>query len=124
MFTSSLYADILVPAALPVNYTWSIPNSLHAYVQIGSRVEVNLGKKKRYTGIVIRLHHTNPTSYHLKPILQVLDKNPLVTPLQIQLWKWIADYYLCTEGEVMAASPPLGFVLRDSFRSKRADKLY
>jgi len=111
MFTSSLYADILVPAALPVNYTWSIPNSLHAYVQIGSRVEVNLGKKKRYTGIVIRLHHTNPTSYHLKPILQVLDKNPLVTPLQIQLWKWIADYYLCTEGEVMAAALPAHFRL-------------
>lgn len=111
MFTSSLYADVLVPSALPITYTWSIPSALQDNVQVGSRVEVNFGKKKRYTGVVVRLHSTNPTDYSLKPILQVLDKNPLVSPLQIKLWKWMAEYYLCTEGEVMAAALPAHFRL-------------
>jgi len=111
MSTSFLYADVVVPAALPVTYTWSVPGSLQGVVQVGSQVEVNLGKKKRYTGIVVRLHHTNDSNCDLKPILQVLDTKPLVTPLQIELWQWIAQYYLCTVGEVMAAALPTHFRL-------------
>ncbi|MBM3412516.1 MAG: primosomal protein N' [Bacteroidetes bacterium] len=111
MSTAFLYADVLVPAALPVTYTWSVPDSFQRIIQVGSRVEVNLGKKKRYTGIVVRLMDKNHSNFYLKPILQVLDTKPLVTPLQIVLWNWIAQYYLCTEGEVMAAALPAHFRL-------------
>ena len=111
MFTPSLYADVLIPTALPATYTWAVPASMKDTVLVGSRVEVNLGKKKRYTGIVVRLHSNNTVGPTIKPILQVIDQHPLVGSLQLLLWKWMANYYLCTEGEIMAAALPAHFRL-------------
>lgn len=111
MSPTFLFADVLVPVALPVTYTWIVPADLQSTVQVGSRVEVSLGKKKRYTGLVVQLHNTANTSHRLKSILQVLDSKPLVSVQQIQLWQWLANYYLCTEGEVMAAALPAHFRL-------------
>lgn len=111
MSPTFLFADVLVPVALPVTYTWIVPADLQSTVQVGSRVEVSLGKKKRYTGLVVQLHNTANTSHRLKSILQVLDNKPLVSVQQIQLWQWLANYYLCTEGEVMAAALPAHFRL-------------
>lgn len=111
MSPTFLFADVLVPVALPVTYTWIVPADLQSTVQVGSRVEVSLGKKKRYTGLVVQLHNTANTSHRLKSILQVLDNKPLVSEQQIQLWQWLANYYLCTEGEVMAAALPAHFRL-------------
>ena len=111
MFTPSLYADVLIPTALPATYTWAVPASMKDTVLVGSRVEVNLGKKKRYTGIVVRLHSNNTVGPTIKPILQVIDEHPLVGSLQLLLWKWMANYYLCTEGEIMAAALPAHFRL-------------
>jgi primosomal protein N' (replication factor Y) len=34
-----------------------------------------------------------------------------VHPFQLKLWSWIADYYMCSEGEVMAAALPAHFKL-------------
>ncbi|MFM7511536.1 MAG: primosomal protein N' [Bacteroidota bacterium] len=111
MSPTFLFADVLVPVALPVTYTWIVPADLQSTVEVGSRVEVSLGKKKRYTGLVVQLHNTANTSHRLKSILQVLDNKPLVSEQQIQLWQWLANYYLCTEGEVMAAALPAHFRL-------------
>ena len=47
-----MFAEIIIPLALPKNYTWEIPNSLLDQVMIGMRVEVMLGNNKRYAGIV------------------------------------------------------------------------
>lgn len=111
MFIPYLYADVLIPTALPATYTWAVPASMKDTVLVGSRVEVNLGKKKRYTGIVVRLHSNNTVGPTIKPILQVIDEHPLVGSLQLLLWKWMANYYLCTEGEIMAAALPAHFRL-------------
>lgn len=111
MSPTFLFADVLVPVALPVTCTWIVPADLQSTVQVGSRVEVSLGKKKRYTGLVVQLHNTANTSHRLKSILQVLDSKPLVSVQQIQLWQWLANYYLCTEGEIMAAALPAHFRL-------------
>ncbi len=46
-----LYAEIIIPLALPKNYTWLIPDHLMAGLQPGCRVEVSL-KNKKYAGIV------------------------------------------------------------------------
>jgi primosomal protein N' (replication factor Y) len=108
---SSLFADVIIPLALPRNYTWSVPPALEAAVQPGCRVEVNLGKNKKYAGIVKRLHHQKPEFFEAKDILNVLDAEPIVYPQQLELWEWIADYYMCSEGEVMAAALPSHFKL-------------
>ena len=105
-----LYADVIIPLALPRTYTWSIPDRLKEQAQVGVRVEVEL-RKKRYAGIVKRLHTHKPAAFDPKGILNVLDAAPVLHQHQLKLWEWMASYYLCSEGEVMAAALPAHFKL-------------
>lgn len=72
---------------------------------------VPFGKSKIYTGIVLLVHQTPPQTYQTKEIDQILDEHPLVTQTQLKHWQWIADYYLCSLGEVMRAALPGAFLL-------------
>lgn len=105
-----MFAEVIIPLALPKNYTWSVPERLQDQVQVGVRVEVEL-RKKRYAGIVKRITNEKPSTFDPKYILNVLDTEPVIHEQQLQLWEWIANYYLCTEGEVMAAALPAHFKL-------------
>ena len=106
-FTSAgiIYADIIVPLSVSQTYTFAVPEKLVAVVRRGLRVEVQFGKNRRYTGIIDELHGRAP-GHTVKEILSVIDVEPTVTEKQLALWKWIADYYVCTLGEVMAAGLP------------------
>ncbi|HEX6848607.1 MAG TPA: primosomal protein N' [Chitinophagaceae bacterium] len=106
-----MFAEIIIPLALPKNYTWSVPDHLAQQLHVGCRVEVNLGKNKKYAGIVKRIHQEKPDFFEAKDILNVLDVEPVVFEEQLKLWEWIAAYYMCSEGEVMAAALPAHFKL-------------
>jgi len=106
-----VFAEIIIPLALPKNYTWSVPDNMKEQVQPGCRVEVNLGKNKKYAGIVKRLHDDKPDFFDPKEILNILDVEPVVYEQQLLLWEWMASYYMCSEGEVMAAALPAHFKL-------------
>jgi primosomal protein N' (replication factor Y) len=80
-------------------------------LQCGCRVEVNLGKNKKYAGIVKRIHQEKPEFFEPKEILNLLDTEPVIYEQQLQLWEWMATYYMCSEGEVMAAALPAHFKL-------------
>ncbi|MDP4215705.1 MAG: primosomal protein N' [Bacteroidota bacterium] len=108
--TSPMYAEVIIPLALPRNYTWSVPVAIRSQIGEGCRVEVEL-KNKKYAGIVKRLHADKPQAFEPKEILNLLDTEPILYPAQLQLWEWIANYYLCSEGEVMAAALPAHFKL-------------
>ena len=105
-----LYAEIIIPLALPNNYTWSIPVELQPKVKTGIRVEVEL-RNKKYTGIIKKIFPQKPEAFNPKPILNVLDAEPLVYEQQLVLWQWMASYYMCTEGEVMQAAVPANLKL-------------
>jgi primosomal protein N' (replication factor Y) len=107
----TMYAEIIIPLALPKNYTWEIPEKFSNSLQPGCRVEVNLGKNKKYAGIVKLIHNDAPTTFEAKEILNILDAEPVVQPYQLKFWEWLAEYYMCTEGEVMAAALPAHFKL-------------
>ena len=104
-----LYADVILPLAIPLLYTYAVPENLA--VSVGSRVVVQLGKRKMYTAIVHSLHSNKPEKYETKNIDSVLDAHPIVTEKQLQLWDWIAAYYMCTRGDVMKAALPAGLKL-------------
>lgn len=106
-----LFADIILPLALERNYTYGVPIEMQDKIKIGQRVEVQLGKRKVYSGIVKRIHTEAPEVYAVKPIRYILDEEPIVTESQIKLWTWMAAYYMCTEGEVMNASLPANLKL-------------
>jgi len=105
-----MYAEVIIPLALPRNYTWSVPEQWRGAVREGCRVEVEL-RNKKYAGIVKRLHTDKPASFEPKAIGNVLDNEPVIHPAQGKLWEWISNYYLCSEGEVMAAALPAHFKL-------------
>jgi len=106
-----MFAEVIIPLALPKNYTWSVPFDLQKRIQPGIRVEVILGKHKKYAGIVKRIFSEPPAGFSPKPLLNILDEDPLVNPQQLALWDWIAKYYLCSEGEVMQAAVPANLKL-------------
>ena len=106
-----MYAEVIIPLALPKNYTWSVPEQFRDRVKPGIRVEVVLGKNKKYSGIIKNLLETQPQPYETKDILNILDTEPVVFPEQLYLWEWIASYYMCSEGEVMAAALPAHYKL-------------
>ena len=106
----ALFAEIIIPLALPKNYTWQIPPHFINKVKEGCRVEVTL-KHKKYAGIIKKFLHNKPQAFEPKFILNVLDAEPIVFPSQLRLWEWIASYYMCSEGEVMTAALPSYFKL-------------
>ena len=116
------YADVILPLPLADSFTYALPPEMASQVRVGSRLIVPFGTKKFYTAIVVALHDNEP-SYTTKEATELLDATPVVLPQQLSLWRWIADYYLCTLGEVYKAALPSGMklesetsvVLLDSF---------
>lgn len=109
VLTPIAYIDVILPLAIADTYIYSVPDSMQC-PPVGVRVLVPLGKKS-ITGVVYRPHDgAAPEGVKVRDILQVLDVAPVVTAQQIALWKWIARYYLCTLGEVLAAALPAGII--------------
>lgn len=110
-----MYANIILPLALRQTYTYAIPAALLSQVKVGVRVEVAFGKNRHYSGIVESLQEQAP-AFEAKPILEVLDQAPIVPLHAIEHWRWMAEYYCCTVGEVMAAAIPAGLKLSSETR--------
>ncbi|MES2431624.1 MAG: primosomal protein N' [Bacteroidota bacterium] len=105
-----LFAEVILPLALPKTYTYSIPPIFADKVKSGCRVEVVLGKTKRYAGIIKSISSEAPP-YQTKDIINVLDDEPVLYEQQLKLWNWVSNYYMCSEGEVMTAALPAHFKL-------------
>jgi len=105
------YIDVIIPIPLQKLFTYSVTLAEAAFLQPGMRVAVPFGKSKIYTGIVYSIHNNAPTAYESKDIQQILDETPVVNSKQLQLWQWIASYYMCTMGDVMRAALPSAFIL-------------
>lgn len=75
---------------------------------MGSRVLVQFGRKKFYTGLVAGFLSEAPGNFEIKPLMALLDETPVVRYPQLKLWEWVADYYLCSQGDVYKAAVPTG----------------
>ena len=105
-----LLADVVLPLPLAETYTYRIPEWLGERVKVGCRLIVPFGTKKMYSAIVVRFHNDEP-DMELKESIDLLDESPVLLPDQLWLWQWIADYYLCSMGEVYKAALPSGMKL-------------
>lgn len=107
----SYYINVILPLPLENQFTYEVTPAEADFLKAGMRVAVPFGKTKIYTGIVASIHSNAPQKYEAKPIEQILDEFPIVTPGQLELWSWISRYYMCAEGEVLKAAMPGGFLL-------------
>ena len=104
------FVSVILPLAIPKTYTYTVPQHLKPAIEFGKRVEVPL-KNKLYSGLIIGLEENVNLDYKTKSILSVIDDEPIIHYYQYEFWKWMADYYCCTIGEVMHVALPGGLRL-------------
>ncbi len=107
------FVEVIVPLPLNALFTYSVPPEMEGRLHVGMRVVVPFGRRKFYTAIVVNTCAPKPEGYEIKPIDRILDREnePVVVHPQLRLWQWIADYYLCSIGDVMKAALPAGLKL-------------
>ena len=115
------YADIVLPLAQPA-YTYAVADGLD--VEEGQAVAVQFGVRRIYTGIVWRIHGRRPDFPRIKTVSRVLYDRPLLDARQRALWEWMADYYLCTLGEVMRFALPQTIKPSGNSEQEFADREY
>jgi primosomal protein N' (replication factor Y) len=108
----TLFAHVLVPVPVPKTYTYRVPHDWNGWIHEGLRVAVQFGPKKIYAGIILSLSDSPPVGYQAAYLLDVLDDAPIVNHRQLQFWQWVAKYYMCYMGEVMATALPAGYRLQ------------
>lgn len=112
----TFFVEVILPLAIPRTYTYRVPFEMNDFVAMGKRAVVQFGKSKIYTAIIHSVSLSAPVGYEAKYLIDIIDEKPIVTPTQVEFWKWIADYYLCTLGEVMAAALPAALKLASETR--------
>ena len=84
------------------------------------RVVVPCGQKKTYTALCVEVTDKKPNIgvKNIKCIYSVLDDMPMLLSQQLKLWQWMADYYMCTLGDIYKAALPAGLKAEDGYRPK------
>ena len=100
-------------------FTYAVPTAMRPLIRVGMRVVVPFGQRKLYSALTYRLHRQQPTLGQLKEIVQIIDDEPIVLQSQLQLWEWLADYYLCSLGEVMRVALPAALKLESQTHVER-----
>ncbi len=114
----ALFADIILPLAVRGRFTYMVPECIIERVKPGMRVIVPFASNRLYTGIIYTLHEQQPSLKNIRTIKDIIDNIPAVNGLQLKLWSWISEYYMCSEGEVMRAALP-SEISMNSFRPKQ-----
>lgn len=105
------FIDVIVPIAVTTTFTYRVSHAEYTFLQQGMRVAVPFGKRLVYTALVLNKHSQKPQVYEPKDIHTIIDEQPIVTKIQIDFWQWIAQYYMCSLGEVYKAALPNAFLL-------------
>lgn len=100
------YIDVVTELAIDNVLTYSLGENQS--VKVGARVVVTVSRR-RYIGIVVALHQVKPTCRTL-PVSKIIDTDStFVGQSDIELWQWVATYYMCTLGAVYKAAMPAAY---------------
>ena len=99
------YVDVILPLPIKQMFTYQLSDECLPSAQVGCRVAVPFGRSKIYAAVIASIHTDEP-EYETKFVLNVLDETPIVSQKHIDLWSWIATYYMSSIGEVMNAALP------------------
>lgn len=127
------YAEIVLPIKFfdPIYYILneSILDESKISSWVGKRVVVTFAHK-RYIGVILRVLDELPNAnfknkkIEVKEIDEILDGSN-ITPLQLQLFSLLSDYYMCSIGEVYKAAYPFMSLKQEGVKSKNTpEKLF
>lgn len=111
------------PGLFPVTSTGSVTERDKEQVRVGDRVRVNFAGKE-YVGVVSMADAGKQAEEmgivdKVKPILGMAEGLEPVTKEEIELWRQIAEYYLCTVGEVYKAAYPAQKVEKEVVQARQ-----
>jgi len=112
----TLFADLILPVPVPRLFTYRVPRNMSDMIKVGARVIVQFGKNRVITAVVANIHSNPPAQYQAKYILELLDDEPIITTHQLELFKWVSEYYLCNIGEVLNVAMPAGLKITSQSR--------
>ena len=110
--TQKYYIDVILPLNLWNNFTYEVHQKEYDFLQKGMRVAVSFGKQRLQTGIVVKKHQNKPLHYETKPILHIIDNQPIINDYQWELFRFVSSYYLTPPGMVIKAALPGSFMLQ------------
>jgi primosomal protein N' (replication factor Y) len=120
----NFFVEVILPLSLPKTFTYSVSDAEFSILKKGMRVAVPFGKNKIYTALIVAVHTEAPTLYEAKAIDQILDEKPIVNEYQIKHWFWIANYYMCSIGDVYRGALPSALLLEsETIISQQIEKV-
>ncbi len=106
------YIDVILPLNLWNNFTYEVNQKEYDFLQKGMRVAVSFGKQRLQTAVVVKKHQNKPLHYEAKPILHIIDNQPIINDFQWELFRFVSVYYLTPPGLVLKAALPGSFMLQ------------
>lgn len=105
----SAYVEVALSVPQLKTLTYRIGHENAGRLAPGLRVLVPLGKRK-VTGYVVHPPGESPppgvNPVSIKPVLEMIDDEPLLTQELMELTRWVADYYCCGWGEALKFALP------------------
>ncbi|MEE9912395.1 MAG: primosomal protein N' [Deltaproteobacteria bacterium] len=106
-----MYVQVALNIPAGKLFTYAVPDNLQSKVQIGKRVFVPFGSRKR-TGFIVGAAASS-TLEDVRPIGEILDEEPLFGDEDLKFYSWIADYFLYPLGKTLAELIPSGTEKKD-----------
>lgn len=119
----SVQAEVALPIPVDATFTYRIPDAWAGEVEPGHRVVVSFGPRTM-TGVVVEIRDDPRTDAgpELKPIEDVPDDYPALTPALLSLTQWVSEYYVCGWGEAIRAALPPGIEIESETTVARTDR--
>jgi primosomal protein N' (replication factor Y) len=110
-----MLVDVILPVPMVGMLTYNVPFEMAADALVGCRVLVPLGKKIE-TGIIVGISTAEDSDISYRDVVCMLDDSPLLSARDLLLWQWVAEYYMCSLGDVMRAALPALLKLESTTR--------
>ena len=119
----AFYISVILPLKLEWKPCYSLPEGMNGCdIKTGDRVKVQFAGKV-YSGVVSKVGvkpETDPSK--IKPIISIEEGLEPVLEEELELWRQVAGYYLCSIGEVYKAAYPIGKINLEEARAAALEK--
>jgi primosomal protein N' (replication factor Y) len=110
------FVEVAIPLGIRQTFSYSVPAPLIAKIKPGARVLVPFGRKLLTGFVVSTSAEQPPAGFTIRPVRDILDREPAVSPELIETALWVAKYYFAPPGEVFRALFPAGHEVTGSER--------
>ena len=119
----AFYISVILPLKLEWKPCYSLPEGMNGCdIKTGDRVKVQFAGKV-YSGVVSKVGvkpETDPSK--IKPLISIEEGLEPVLEEELELWRQVAGYYLCSIGEVYKAAYPIGKINLEEARAAALEK--